>query len=153
MAWWPTPTSPPVQHAPPGAPPPTGTPNNTNTGGAQPPPPASVGSTPQPPNAPAYTQAAGAPNALAAALMASSQPADSGQAAQAAASPTVGRFSQPPASSSRGQTSDVWVTVPVDKVEVANGKGTATPLYSAATGYRRTGQGNTIPPTMAAGRP
>ena len=131
----------------------TGTPTGTTTSGAPGPPAGSTGSSPQPPNGPAYTQGPFASDSLAAALMASSPGADQGQAAQAAASPTAGRFSQPPASSSAGMTSDVWVTVPVDKVEVRNGKGTVTPLYADAVGYRNTGQGRNIPPTPAAGRP
>jgi len=69
-------------------------------------------------------------------------------------SASMQRMSMPPAASqSEGAGNEnVWVTVPVDKVEVANGKGTITPTYATNKGYQSPQVGNTIPPTAAAGR-
>lgn len=87
--------------------------------------------------------------ALAAALMQQSEAADQGQQAQAQASPGMRRMTTPPPAQPAGN--DVWVTVPVDKVSVAGGRGTVTPVYATAEGYRSPAQGNAIPPTTTTG--
>jgi hypothetical protein len=98
-----------------------------------------------------------APIALQAALMAASPQADAQQAQANASSPGLSRLTspQPAASMSTSQPApgqDVWVTVPVDKVEVGpSGKGTVTPLYAQASGYQSPGQGNAIPPVSTTG--
>ncbi len=93
---------------------------------------------------------------IAAALMLANGSADQSQADQAASSPALQRMSTPPASSSAPSSlttaGDVWVTVPVDKVSVAKGKGTVTPLYAAGAGYVTPAQGAEIPPATAVGR-
>jgi hypothetical protein len=50
---------------------------------------------------------------------------------------------------------DVWVTVPVDKVETKGGSTTVSPVYATPTGYQaRPGESaGSIPPTIPAGRP
>lgn len=50
---------------------------------------------------------------------------------------------------------DVWVTVPVDKVETKGGSSTVSPLYATPTGYQaRPGESaGSIPPAVPAGRP
>lgn len=90
-------------------------------------------------------------------LAAFSMPSDSADAQQAQAngsSPALSRLSNPTATSSmpQQQSNEVWVTVPVDKVEVVGGKGTVTPVYATADGYQSPASGNAIPPTPAAGR-
>jgi hypothetical protein len=95
-----------------------------------------------------------APIAVASALMAASDQADQQQTAQNGSSPALSRMTTPPPSQSRtGSGEDVWVTVPIDKVEVANGKGTVTPLYAQGTGYGppANGKGQTIPPVSTTG--
>lgn len=51
--------------------------------------------------------------------------------------------------------SDIWVTVPVDKVETKGGSTTASALYATPQGYApRPGESaGSIPPTIPAGRP
>lgn len=51
--------------------------------------------------------------------------------------------------------SDVWVTVPVDRVITGGGSSKVAPVYSTSKGYRsRPGDSaGSIPPTPAAGRP
>ena len=92
---------------------------------------------------------------LAAALAVESSQADSQQAAQNSQSPAMRRMAQPPAQTRATGTGsgDVWVTVPVDKVSVANGKGTVTPLYATADGYQSPDTGHEIPPVPPVGRP
>lgn len=102
---------------------------------------------------------------LAAFAMPSAQ-ADQAQQTQAGYSATIERLSTPPAEAAT-QSSNVWVTVPVDKVTVAGGAGTLTqpqeprqgPTYQTMDGYAPAQQptyppmqGNTIPPTPAAGK-
>lgn len=89
---------------------------------------------------------------LASAFSMASQGADQIQGYQADQSPSLARMSTPPEDHGSQLQSDVWVTVPVDKVQVANGKGTITPLYAEGRGYRDTGVGHRIPPVPAAGR-
>lgn len=50
--------------------------------------------------------------------------------------------------------SDVWVTVPVDKIITAGGSSKVAPIYASAAGYRpRPGESTgSIPPPMAAGK-
>lgn len=50
---------------------------------------------------------------------------------------------------------DVWVTVPVDKVETKGGSTTVSPVYATPTGYQaRPGESaGSIPPAMPAGNP
>ena len=50
---------------------------------------------------------------------------------------------------------DIWVTVPVDKVETKGGSTTASPVYATPSGYQaRPGESaGSIPPAMPAGRP
>lgn len=50
---------------------------------------------------------------------------------------------------------DIWVTVPVDKVETKGGSSTVSPVYASPTGYQaRPGESaGSIPPTIPAGRP
>lgn len=105
------------------------------------------------------------PSGLAAFAMPSAQ-ADQAQNQQAGYSATLERLSTPPAESSGGQSPNVWVTVPVDKVTVAQGSGTLTqpqeprqgPTYQNQEGYQQQQPsypqmaGNTIPPTPAAGK-
>ena len=94
------------------------------------------------------SSALGLPSAAADALQTSqgTTPQSQGNPAMTGASRYA--TAQPPSSSYAG---DVWVTVPVDKVTVANGKGTVTPTYSAGSGYQDS-QTNTIPPTTKFGR-
>lgn len=92
---------------------------------------------------------------LAAAMMLANPGADAQQAQQAGQTPQMRRMSTPPASSMHqgiGSSNDVWVTVPVDKVEVARGRGTITPTYSTQEGYRSPDRGNMIPPVMGVGK-
>lgn len=89
---------------------------------------------------------------LASAFAMNSPQADRIQGYQADQSASVARMSTPPQSQGKQLESDVWVTVPVDKVQVANGRGTITPLYADAKGYREPASGNRIPPVVAAGR-
>lgn len=51
--------------------------------------------------------------------------------------------------------SNVWVTVPVDKVETRAGSSSVTPMYQTPTGYvPRPGESRgSIPPGMPVGRP
>jgi hypothetical protein len=87
---------------------------------------------------------------LAAALSLASPEADQAQGYQNGQSPGMQRMSTPTppsSSSSLPGGADVWVTVPVDKVSVANGKGTAQPLFAAGSGY----QDQPIPPTTTTG--
>jgi hypothetical protein len=51
--------------------------------------------------------------------------------------------------------SDVWVTVPVDKVVAANGGAAVAPVYASPTGYQaRPGESaGSIPPVVPAGKP
>jgi hypothetical protein len=77
-----------------------------------------------------------------------SQAADDQQDAQNGTSPQLQRLTTAPSAT---PAEDVWVTVPVDKVSVANGKGTVTPVYATAEGYRAPASGNAIPPVPAAG--
>ena len=50
---------------------------------------------------------------------------------------------------------NVWVTVPVDKVETKGGSTTVSPVYATPTGYQaRPGESaGSIPPTIPAGSP
>jgi hypothetical protein len=50
---------------------------------------------------------------------------------------------------------DVWVTVPVDKVETRKGSTTVSPVYASPTGYQsRPGESaGSIPPAMPVGHP
>jgi hypothetical protein len=50
---------------------------------------------------------------------------------------------------------EVWVTVPVDKVETKGGSSSAVPVYATAQGYKsRPGESSgSIPPAMPVGRP
>lgn len=93
---------------------------------------------------------------IASAMALASQPADQIQQGYAQQSPQISRMSQPTLTSQapmpqQGAMSDVWVTVPVDKVSVAGGTGTVRPLYAAGQGYQD--PGTLIPPVAAAGRP
>jgi hypothetical protein len=51
-------------------------------------------------------------------------------------------------------SSNVWVTVPVDKILVTGNKAAVAPVYASARGYRsRPGESTgSIPPTIGAGR-
>ena len=93
-----------------------------------------------------------APIALQSALMAESQQADQQQNQQNTSSPGLNRMTTPPASQSQAGSQDVWVTVPVDKVEVgASGRGTMTPVYANTKGFRSPSKGNNIPPASTTG--
>jgi hypothetical protein len=50
---------------------------------------------------------------------------------------------------------EVWVTVPVDKVETKGGSSTVSPVWATPTGYQpRPGESaGSIPPTVPAGNP
>lgn len=50
---------------------------------------------------------------------------------------------------------EVWVTVPVDKVETRGGSSTVSPVYASPTGYQaRPGESaGSLPPTIPAGHP
>lgn len=65
------------------------------------------------------------------------------QAQQNNSSASLQRLTTPP-------SSDVYVTVPVDKITVKGGMGAVTPLYSTGKGYQQAGK---VPPTPMAGRP
>lgn len=90
-----------------------------------------------------------APSAAADALQAQQSPY---QSTMAPAGTGASRFAsaQPSSSSNPNFSGDVWVTVPVDKVVAANGKGTVTPVYATTQGYQQSAH-NAIPPTSKYG--
>lgn len=96
---------------------------------------------------------------IASALALANPSADQLQQGYADQSPALDRLGTNPGDSWYGQAQnpnladEVWVTVPVDKVTVANGKGTVTPVYASADGYRSPRSGHEIPPTPQTGRP